>query len=105
MDAGAQLLISGYSETAVQDVVDHLAKEGRRITTPLGKVGDKWFAAVDKPEAAGALVEDFGLRQMISGPTREAVEMKVRELQGYGARIVEEIDLIDGTWTAVCEKS
>ena len=105
VDAGAQIVVSGYSEASVQEVIERLAKEGRRLTAPVAKIGNKWFASVDKPEAAGASVEHYGLRQMVSGPTREAVEMKVRELQGYGAVLVEEIDFVDGTWTAVCEKS
>jgi class 3 adenylate cyclase len=105
VDAGAQILVSAYSEAAVQEALERLTKEGRRLTAPPAKIGSKWFASVDKSEAAGASVEQFGLTQMISGPTREAVETKVRELQDYGARLVREIDLVDGVWTAVCEKS
>ncbi|SRR6266581_1296743 len=104
-DAGSQLLVSGYSESSVQKTLDQLARQGRKLTAPISKIGNKWFASVDKPEAAGAAVQAFGLRQMISGPTREAVEMKVRELQEYGAKLVQEIELVDGVWTAVCEKS
>jgi hypothetical protein len=105
VDAGAQIVVSGYSETAVQDVLDRLEKEGRKLTAPLAKIGNKWFASVDKAEAAGASVEHFGMQQMVSGPTREAVEAKVRELQSFGARLIEEIDQVDGVWTAVCEKN
>jgi hypothetical protein len=39
----------------------------------------------------------------VTGPTREAVEVKVRELMEFGARVEREIELIDGVWTAVCE--
>jgi hypothetical protein len=105
VDAGAQIVVSGYSESAVQDVLDRLEKEGRKLTAPLAKIGNKWFASVDKAEAAGASVEQFGMQQMISGPTREAVEAKVRELQSFGARLVEDIGEVDGVWTAVCEKN
>ena len=104
-DAGSQLLVSGYSESSVQKALDQLARQGRKLAAPISKIGNKWFASVDKPEAAGAAVQAFGLRQMISGPTREAVETKVKELQEYGARLVQEIELVDGVWTAVCEKS
>lgn len=41
---------------------------------------------------------------MITGPTREAVEAKVRELQEFGAALLHDIECVDGTWTAVCEK-
>jgi hypothetical protein len=104
-DAGSQLMISGYTEASVQEALDQLEKQGRTLMAPISKIGSKWFASVDKPEAAGASVEQYGLRQMISGPTREAVEIKVRELQEYGAQLVQEIEQIDGVWTAVCEKS
>src|SRR6266850_2043693 len=72
-DAGSQLMISGYSEASVQEALDQLEKQGRKLMAPISKIGSKWFASVDKPEAAGAVVEQYGLRQMISGPTREAV--------------------------------
>src|SRR6266571_3832357 len=87
------------------ELQSRVSKQRRKLTAPISKIGNKWFASVDKPEAAGAAVQAFGLRQMISGPTREAVEMKVRELQEYGAKLVQEIELVDGVWTAVCEKS
>ncbi len=103
-DAGSQLLVSGYSEASVQKTLDQLARQGRKLTAPISRIGNKWFASVDKPEAVAA-VQAFGLRRMISGPTREAVEMKVLELQEYGARLVQEIELVNGVWTAVCEKS
>jgi len=105
VDAGAQIVVSAYSEAAVQEALERLIKEGRRVTAPPAKIGNKWMASVDKSEAAGGTVEHFGLRQIISGPTRESVETKVRELLEYGARLVEDIDVVDGTWTAVCEKA
>jgi hypothetical protein len=41
---------------------------------------------------------------MITGKTREAVELKLRDLVDRGARLVQEPELADGVWTAVCEK-
>jgi class 3 adenylate cyclase len=104
-DAGSHLMVSGYSEAAVQAALEELGKQGRKLTSPISRVGDKWLATVDKPEAEGARVEQFGLQQMISGPTRESVEAKLKELQQYGARLVQDIEEVDGLWTALCEKT
>src|SRR5258708_17198804 len=103
-DAGSQLLVSGYSEASVQKTLDQLARQGRKLTAPISRIRNKWVASIDTPEAVAA-VHAFGLRRMISAPTRDAVEMKVLELQEYGARLVQEIELVNGVWTAVCEKS
>jgi hypothetical protein len=48
-------------------------------------------------------VEKLGLKSVVSGPTREAVEVKVKELLQFGARLAQDIECIDGVWTAVCE--
>ncbi len=104
-DAGLHPVVSGYSEAAVHEALQQLAAAGRRVTSPISRIGDKWFASVDNPEASGAKVESFGLKRIVSGPTRESVESKVAELREYGAVLVHDIECADGVWTAVCEKS
>jgi class 3 adenylate cyclase len=105
-DAGSHFIVSGYSEASVQEALERLAKEGRRPTGPLTQIGSKWFASVDNPRlAAKASVEALGFTRIVTGASREAVEEKVREELEYGARLVEEIQLADGVWTAVCEKT
>ena len=103
-DAGLHLVVSGYSEASVHEALQKLAAAGRRVTSPISRIGDKWFASVDNPEASGAKVDSFGLKRIVSGPTRESVESKVAELQEYGAVLLHEIECVDGVWTAVCEK-
>src|SRR5258708_19452249 len=103
-DAGSQLLVSGYSEASVQKTLDQLARQGRKLTAPISRIGNKWFASVDKPEAVAA-VQAFGLRRMISGPTREAVEMKVLELQEYGARLVQAIEPLNDVLSHLCPQA
>lgn len=78
--------------------------KGRRITAQPVQSANKWFASVDNPKSEGATVATFGSKRMITGPTREAVEAKVRELQEFGAALLHDIECVDGTWTAVCEK-
>ena len=50
-------------------------------------------------------MEEFGFKRIVSAPTREAVDVKVRELLEMGATLVQEAELADGEWTAVCEKT
>jgi class 3 adenylate cyclase len=105
-DAGSHFIVSGYSEAGVHEALERLVKEGRRATGPVTQIGSKWYASVDNPRlAAKATVEALGFTRIVTGPSREAVEEKVREELEYGARLVEGIQLADGVWTAVCEKT
>jgi class 3 adenylate cyclase len=104
-DAGTHYMISGYSEASVREAVDKLAHQGGRIISEVSKVGAKWLASVDNPRAAGATVQEFGFKHVVCAPTREAVDVKVRELLDMGATLVQEAELADGVWTAVCEKT
>jgi hypothetical protein len=104
-DAGSHYMVSGYSEAAVREAVQKLAAQGGRLISEVAKVGAKWMASVDNPRAAGARVEELGFKRIVSAPTREAVEVKLRELLEMGARLVQEPELADGVWTAVCEKT
>jgi len=101
-DAGTHYMVSGYSESSVREAVSKL---GGKLISEVSKVGAKWLASVDNPRAAGASVREFGFKHVVSAPTREAVEVKVRELLEMGATLVQEAELADGVWTAVCEKT
>lgn len=103
-DAGSHFIVSGYSEAAVREALAQLAAAGGTLSSPISSIGAKWMASVNKPGAAGASVQDFGFTRIVSGPTRESVEVKLRELLEYGASIVQHAELVDGVWTAVCEK-
>lgn len=102
-DAGNHLMVSGYTEQGVRAVLERFAAGGVRILSQPTRIGAKWFASVGKADAGEATVQAFGLKRMVSGPTREAVEAKVQELLEYGARLVRAPELEDGVWTAVCE--
>jgi class 3 adenylate cyclase len=104
-DAGTHYMVSGYSEASVREAVEKLAAQGGRLISEVSKVGAKWLASVANPRAAGASVQQLGFKHIISAPTREAVEVKVRELLDMGATLVQEAELADGVWTAVCEKT
>ena len=104
-DAGTHYMVSGYSEASVREAVKKLAGQGCKLISEVSRVGAKWLASVDNPRAAGAHVQEFGFKRVISAPTREAVDIKLRELLEMGATLVQEPELADGTWTAVCEKT
>lgn len=102
-DAGAHLMVSAYTEDSVRALLERFAAEGRRILAQPTRIGSKWFASVEKPGAAEATVRALGLKRLVSGATREAVDAKVAELLEFGAKLVQEPECVDGVWTAVCE--
>jgi len=104
-DVGTHLLVSGYSEQSVKEAVQKLLDKGGKQIGVASHVGSKWMANVSNPATAiEAEVEALGFTHMITGKTREAVELKLRDLIERGARLVQEPELADGVWTAVCEK-
>ncbi len=105
-DAGPHLIVSGASEAAVREALAELARKGRPSSGAVTRIGAKWFASVPNPaRAVEASVQELGYTAVVTGPTREAVEARLRELLQYGARLVQPVELLDGVWTAVCDRS
>jgi hypothetical protein len=103
-DAGSHFIISGTTRESVAAVLETLAREGAKVLAEPTSVGARWMATCENRRAAARVtVEQFGLKSIVSGTTREAVEAKVRELLQYGARLDQELECVDGIWTAVCE--
>jgi hypothetical protein len=104
-EAGANLIVSGSSKAAVEEALGRLAKSGAEVISHITQVGDKWMASCTNPKVnvAACKVEVAGLMRIITGPTREAVDEKVRDLVQFGAVLVSDIELNDGVWTAVCD--
>jgi hypothetical protein len=103
-DAGTRLIISGGTRAAVEAELERLAAAGVKVLSAAALVGAKWMATCENRRAAVRVnVENFGMKKMITAATREAVELKVKELVGFGARLDGEIEEIDGVWTAVCD--
>ena len=104
-DAGTHLVVSGFSEAAVRELLGKLGAEGHKLLSPVVQVGSKWLASVSNPKlAVEARVEEFGFKRVITGPTREAVQLKVQDLIEHGSTVVQPPELADGMWTAVCER-
>ena len=105
-DTGTHFVVSGYSEQAVRATVKQLEAQGHKLLSPVVQVGSKWLASVDNPKlSVAATVKELGFKHIISGATREAVMAEVRELLERGARLVQDPELADGVWTAVCERT
>jgi hypothetical protein len=105
-DAGTHYIVSGHSESRVQEAVHALALQGCRLISPMTQVGSKWIASVDNPKlAVPATVQELGYKCFVSGPTRESVMVKVQDLLERGAVLIRDAELADGVWTAVCEKT
>jgi class 3 adenylate cyclase len=104
-DAGSHYMVSGYSEGSVTEAVDKLAAKGAKLISPISQIGRKWIASVSNPKLSiEARVEEFGFKRVITGPTKEAVELKLRDLVDRGSTVVQPPELADGVWTAVCER-
>ena len=82
-----------------------LEQSGSRVTSPLARVGKKWVAACEHPQIAvsACKVEQLGSTRIVTGPTREAVSVKVEELMEFGGVIVRDVECAGDVWTAVCE--
>jgi class 3 adenylate cyclase len=105
-DAGTHFIVSARSQAKVQDAVKKLAAEGCQLLSPMTQVGSKWVASVGNPRlTVQAKVETFGFKRVITGPTVEAVRLKLQDLLERGATLVQDAELADGIWTAVCEKT
>ncbi|MFN2646552.1 MAG: adenylate/guanylate cyclase domain-containing protein [Burkholderiales bacterium] len=103
-DAGAHFIISGATREAVQAELDRFAAEGAKILAAPAQVGSRWMATCENRRAAARVkVEKLGMKSIVTAATREAVELKLRELLGFGARLDGEIELVDGLWIAVCD--
>lgn len=105
-DAGTHFIISAHTQARVQEAVKKLAGQGSKLIAPPTQVGSKWIASVDNPKlAVQAKVEALGFKRVITGPTLEAVQLKLHDLLERGAVLVQAAELADGVWTAVCEKT
>jgi hypothetical protein len=49
-------------------------------------------------------VEALGFKRIISGPTKESVEVKLHDLVARGSTLLQPPELADGVWTAICEQ-
>src|SRR5262245_12394962 len=105
-DAGTHYIVSARSQAKVQEAIKKFAAQGGQLLSPMTQVGSKWVASVGNPKlTVQAKVETLGFKRVITGPTLEAVRLKLEDLLERGAVLVQDAELSDGVWTAVCEKT
>src|SRR5918912_3318586 len=87
-DAGTHFIISGPTRESVEAEIARLGAEGARVLAAPALVGAKWMATCENRRAAARVnVEKLGMKPIITAQTREAVEAKLKELLGFGARL------------------
>jgi len=103
-DAGEHLIVSGYSKASVDAALTTLSEAGCRVISAATRVSDKWIATCEQPPShdRACKVATLEGKQIVTGPTREAVASKVDELIDAGAVLLGDITATHGVWTAVC---
>ena len=104
VDTGAALMISG-SRSAVEAAMQDLVAKGSVALSVASQVGARWYASCTHPGQKNleCKVESVGLKRVITGPSRQVVADKVADMVSFGAKLVGEIEEVDGRWTAVCD--
>ncbi|HTK94322.1 MAG TPA: hypothetical protein VL382_01685, partial [Terriglobales bacterium] len=102
---GTALMISAGSRAAVEAALRDLVAKGASALSVPSQVGAKWYASCTHPgeNQFECKVEHVGLKRVITGSSRAAVADKVADLVSYGAKLVGEIEEVDGRWTAICD--
>ncbi len=105
VDTGTALMISGSARAGVEATLRDLVAKGASALSVPSQVGAKWYASCTHPgvNQLECKVEHVGLKRVITGASRAAVADKVADLVSYGAKLVGEIEEIDGRWTAICD--
>ena len=105
VDTGTALMISAGSLASVEAALHDLVAKGASALSVPSQVGAKWYASCTHPgeKHSECKVEHVGLKRVITGSSRAAVADKVADLVSYGAKLVGEIEEVDGRWTAICD--
>ena len=103
-DAGSHFIVSGSTRDSVEAELARFALDGAKVISAPAQVGAKWMATFEnRRRAVRVNVEKLGMKTVVTAPTREAVDAKVAELLEFGARLAEDVEQIDGVWTAVLD--
>ena len=133
LDAGEKFLLSGQNAADVEAKLRYYVGRGSAIVSPLARVGSTWVAActpptqeadrsstldlakileaqraarapLTEPESDGVCtVEKLGLKRLIAGPTRAAVQVITQRFLELGAGVESGPEEVFGQWSAVCD--
>jgi len=105
-DMRGQLMIAGPNEHDVQEALDVLVNEdGAQVVSTPAKVGEEWVAECTHPVDDGCEVRHEGWKVVITGPSEEAVTIKVQEMTARGALIVEPPHQVGDRWAALLHEA
>ena len=97
-DAGDKIILASDDEETLAHVVEEMKKEGvRGIQSPV-KVGHRWIASFEHPDAMKCKIEKNGFEIVIKGPTESGVTMRSQGFRERGALVVRGPELEDGEW-------
>jgi zinc ribbon protein len=129
-DAGDRLVLSGSREIDVQCKLDAYLAKGAKLVTQPCQVGSSWAAACTIPPKTtslddtdsltfadpaepvrpkstepddGCRVEEIGFKRMIYAPSKIALRIRVERMKQFGAKVISEIEEVDGEWVVVCD--
>lgn len=132
LDAGGKLLVSGELRSEVEARLNDFTSRGAEVIATLHKIGPNWVATCTLPRARlledtaslkltdrdqsttkqtrsepefdhRCTVEEFGFKRLVTGPSREAVQLLVEHLKQLGATLVVDIEQSGDMWTAVVD--
>jgi hypothetical protein len=97
-DAGDKIILASDDEETLAHVVEEMMKEGvRGIQRPV-KVGHRWIASFEHPDAMKCKIEKNGFEIVIKGPSESGVMMRSQGFRERGALVVRGPELEDGEW-------
>ncbi len=133
LDAGGKVMLSGDLRAEVEATLDDYLGRGAKLITAVEKLGPSWIAACTLPTKTSAAdttttlrlneildasvkqsgmvpefddactVEELGFKRIITGPSRQAVELRIEHMKQFGAELIGEIEQLGNQWTAVVD--
>jgi hypothetical protein len=132
LDAGGKLVLSGEDRAEIEAMLARHVRRGAIPVAEAQRVGNVWVAACTLPTKSldaditqtlhfaeireparrkgpepefsdGCQVEELGLKRIITGPSRRAVELRLEHLKQFGAELIGEIEEEGGAWVAVAD--
>lgn len=105
-DTGVQLMITGPKEYDVREALEMLVGEdGAQIVSAPTRVGGQWVAECTRPSDDGCEVRQDKWKLLVTGPSEDAVRLKVQQLTSRGALVIEPPHQAGHRWAALLHEA